>query len=140
MTITEAAKTIRADLKAAGIPARSVSVSSTGGAINVVIKAADVDFSLVERIATRQSQVSRDEDGEILAGGNRFVFVRFDDRVISDVAAGVVLGVDDCFVINGRQAFPLFDRDQRVGFHLDGWKGMGRLTSVRDVVWAAMTE
>ena len=78
---------IRAELKAAGIPARAVSVRvSDAGyetAVRVKIKDINVDRDVVERIAKQYREVDRDErSGEILAGGNTFVFVDYDYDVL----------------------------------------------------------
>lgn len=80
---------IRADIKAAGIPARAVSVRvSDAGyetAVRVKIKDINVDRAVVERVAKRYSEVDRDErSGEILAGGNTFVFVDYDYDVLKN--------------------------------------------------------
>lgn len=92
MTNKELGAKIRADIKAAGIPARAVSVRvSDAGyetAVRVSIKDINVDRNVVERIAMRYREVDRDErSGEILAGGNTFVFVDYDYDVIRSAAA-----------------------------------------------------
>lgn len=78
---------IRADLKAAGIPARAVSVRVTDAgystAVNVKIKDISVDKAVVEKIAMRHRDVSYDErSGEILEGGNTYVWVDYDYDVM----------------------------------------------------------
>lgn len=74
---------IRADLKAAGIPARAVSVrvSDAGYSTSVSVKIKDisVDRAVVEKIANRHEDISYDErSGEILSGGNTYVWVDYD--------------------------------------------------------------
>ena len=78
---------IRADLKAAGIPARAVSVRvSDAGystSVRVNIKDISIDRDVVEKIAYRHKDISYDErSGEILSGGNTYVFVEYDYDMI----------------------------------------------------------
>lgn len=80
---------IRADLKAAGIPARAVSVRVKDAgyetAVRVTVKDISVDKAVVEKIAMRHRDVSYDERSyEILAGGNTFVFVDYDYDVLKN--------------------------------------------------------
>lgn len=87
MSNKELGAKIRAELKAEGIPARAVSVRvSDAGyetAVRVKIKDIGVDRAVVERIANRYREVDRDErSGEVLAGGNTFVFVDYDYDVL----------------------------------------------------------
>ena len=83
MTNKELGAKIRADLKAAGIPARAVSVRvSDAGystSVRVNIKDISIDRAVVEKIAYRHRDVSYDErSGEILSGGNTYVWVDYD--------------------------------------------------------------
>lgn len=82
---------IRAALKAKGITSKDVSVRtdnySMGSSINIKIKNPNVSKTLVESIANEHESVRRCEySGEILSGGNRYVFVEY-DRVALDAFA-----------------------------------------------------
>jgi hypothetical protein len=76
-----AAAAIRAAYKALGWTARDVSVRTRsyaggGSSIHVTVKSPDVDLRKAWQIAQGQERVRYDEhSGEILSGGNRFVFV-----------------------------------------------------------------
>lgn len=90
MFATEKAKEIRKSLKAQGITAQMVSVTTRDAGyeerIDVKIKCADVDIRKVEEIAHQYQEIDRDErTGEILAGGNTFVFVRYTDDAFDSV-------------------------------------------------------
>lgn len=80
------AKTIRNDLKKAGykVPAQVTVKQRRGGystALDVVIKDLHVDFNDVSDIAQKYEEISRDvRSGEILSGGNTFIFVKYDYR------------------------------------------------------------
>ena len=71
------AKTIRANLKAAGYNQKRVSVRSNsysmGSSVRVEVKDPTADFKLIERIAKGEESYSRCEaSGEILSGALSF--------------------------------------------------------------------
>lgn len=81
MTSTEKAKAIRAALKEAGFNQKQISVKKQFGvysvAFNVTIRDANIDKSTIENIVNKFKSIDRDEiTGEILAGGNDYVFVK----------------------------------------------------------------
>ena len=90
-TTTDHAATIRAALKKAGYSGRDVSVRadyySMGSAIRIRIKNARVPVSLVKLIAEPAEDISRDQWGEILAGGNRYVDIGYDSEAREALAA-----------------------------------------------------
>ena len=82
VSVTEAAKKIRAELKAIGINSRKVSVRSDsfsmGSSINVEIKDPAIKLAVVEEIANKAQRIDRCEySGEILGGCNRYAHVRY---------------------------------------------------------------
>ena len=84
----EHAAIIRGKLKAAGITSRRVSVRITpGGSIRATIKDLRVRKAVVLDACAGHEHIDRDQGGEILSGGNRFVFVDYDDEVVRDAAA-----------------------------------------------------
>lgn len=92
MSTTDTAKQIRSDLKSQlGLNSRQVSVKKTpGGAVRVKILVPTVSIDAVKKIACRYERVSHCEaTGEILSGGNTFVFVLYAEEVIKHVAAVV---------------------------------------------------
>jgi len=76
------AKQVRDALKAElGLNSRAVSVRRSGCSIRVTIKRADVKRAPVEEIAERAKSIRYCEaSGEILQGGNTFVFVDYSDE------------------------------------------------------------
>lgn len=72
-TNTPAAR-IRNNLKAAGIPAKAVSVRTRStGSVDVVVNSLDVDYRKVKEIAQSEESIRRCEyTGEILSGGNTY--------------------------------------------------------------------
>lgn len=80
---------IRADLKSElGLTARQVSVrTSRGSAVNIEIKDPTADFAQIEAIASRQEVIHRDGFGEILGGGNTFVFVHWSTEARTERAS-----------------------------------------------------
>ncbi len=88
MTTTQKAATIRNELKTFGINSRMVSVSVPHyGSIRVVIRVATVALSLVEAVANKHESIDRDQFGEILSGGNTFVWVSYSDEARDALAA-----------------------------------------------------
>ncbi len=94
----ETSKQIRANLKAAGLGARDVSVRnhsySMGSSVRVQIRRAEVSLDLVSRIAMQSEQVSRDGSGEILSGGNTFVHVGYEPGALDAHTARAQAALD----------------------------------------------
>ena len=87
----EDAAKIRAAHKAQGITSRQVSVKSEsfsmGSSIDITIKAPGISKSRVEEIANNYERIRRDDaTGEILSGGNRYVAVNFDWKLLNETA------------------------------------------------------
>ena len=98
------AKRIRTELKAQGISTKQVSVRthnySMGSSLNIRIKDPKVLKSLVEKIANESERVSRCEvSGEILSGGNRFVFVDYASEAIETVALELVARLENVLAV-----------------------------------------
>ena len=91
--VAVAAKRIRDALKAKGWGRRHVSVRaksySMGSSISVTILDVSVPRAEVETVANGEEHVDRDEQGEILSGGNRFVFVDYDRAALEPLVSRV---------------------------------------------------
>lgn len=91
MTTAQTSSLLRAKLKAAGIPARAVSVRSEdysmGASINVTIKSAAVSLAQVTEIAESFQSIRRDSRGEVLNGGNLYVHVKQSAEVRAELRA-----------------------------------------------------
>nr|DAV45700.1 MAG TPA: Large polyvalent protein associated domain 29 [Caudoviricetes sp.] len=85
MTDKERLAAIRKELKEHGYNNRRVSVRFSGySAIYVTIKELAINKKEIENIAMKYESYSRDErTGEILSGGNTFVFVDYDYRLVA---------------------------------------------------------
>lgn len=82
MTDDERLAAIRKELKEHGYNNRRVGVRFDGYAIWVNIKELAIDKKEIESIAMKYENYDRDErTGEILQGGNTFVFVDYDYRL-----------------------------------------------------------
>ncbi len=80
MAVNPVADKMRQDLKAKGykVPAQ-ISVTSERGAYRITIKDLKIDDEEVKKIVKKHESYDRDvKTGEILAGGNTFVFVDYD--------------------------------------------------------------
>lgn len=94
-TTAQDAKAIRTSIKKdLGFGPKDVSVRSSnysmGSSIRVSVKSADAALKLaeIEAIANPKESVRRcGYSGDILSGGNRFVFVNIDSQAARDVAA-----------------------------------------------------
>ena len=73
------ANILRTELKAAGYNNRKVGVQTgTTGSLTVTIKDASISRSAIEAMAEKHEHYERDNaTGEILGGGNTFVFVQY---------------------------------------------------------------
>lgn len=84
MTDQERLAAIRQELKEHGYSNRRVGVSYDGYAIRLTIKELAIEMKEIENIAMKYENYSRDErTGEILSGGNTFVFVDYDYRLVA---------------------------------------------------------
>ena len=79
---------IKNEIKSAtGCKARDISVRTSSSSIRVEIKSPFINIKDVEEVVNKYESISRDEyTGEILCGGNTFVFVSYSDDVFSEVA------------------------------------------------------
>lgn len=71
------------------ITARQVSVKSESCSVRITIKDPTVKLADVEAIARPQEDISRDGRGDILQGGNTFVFVKYSDEALAPTAAPI---------------------------------------------------
>lgn len=84
-------KGIKQELKDNGIDTKNISVRERSGgysnAYYITIKDPSIDKDKVEKIAKRQESYERDmRTGEILEGGNTYVFVNYDDAAFDEVS------------------------------------------------------
>lgn len=91
-SVAETAKSIRTALKAAGMSNRQVSVKSSrysmGSSVTVEILDLSVNMALVKKIAMAHETCRRCEvTGDILSGGNRFIFVNVDSAALEALVA-----------------------------------------------------
>lgn len=95
VSIAEDAARVRALYKKRGWGRNEISVRaqsySMGSSLHVRIKSPSVDFAEAERIARSAESIDRDQFGEILSGGNRFVEIGY-TRECEQIIARRVLG------------------------------------------------
>lgn len=79
---------IKNEIKAAtGCKARDISVRTSSYSITVKIKNPFINIKDVEKVVNKYESISYDEySGEILCGGNTFVFVSYDDGCFDEAA------------------------------------------------------
>jgi hypothetical protein len=87
----ELSKAIQNDLKAAGVPraAYSIRVQDCGYSVSVRINIKDLSVlpAEVKRIALHYQEYERDVSGEILQGGNTYIFVDYDWKTLNNASA-----------------------------------------------------
>jgi hypothetical protein len=92
-TTKDHAAEIRAQLKAAGIKPRLVSVRcefySLGSSIAVKVRSPYVSISKVKEIVAGHARIDRDEHGEILNGGNRYCDAEYDREIVYPYADAI---------------------------------------------------
>ena len=78
------AQKIRAELKGLGITNKQVSVRTSNGSVRVVILDLNINKqALTDKIRKYESYEVCERSGEILQGGNTFVFVDYDYTILS---------------------------------------------------------
>jgi len=87
LSITEKAKIVRKSLKEIGITSKQVSVKSSycgySDKLSINIKDLSISKQTIEGIAKKFEEYERDErSGEILEGGNTYVFIDFDYQTL----------------------------------------------------------
>lgn len=81
MTTAETTQAVRNALKSNGYNNRKVSVTNDG-AIWVTVKDLDINIDDIEKLVKKYEHYYTDEiTGEILQGGNTFIFVQYDYRL-----------------------------------------------------------
>lgn len=84
------AQKARQALKKAGYTTKDVSVTNSNGNVNVVCKSikACADIEKIEAIAKNQESIGRCEiTGEVLCGGNTFVFVEMKYKFVKEIVS-----------------------------------------------------
>lgn len=87
---------IKKDLKKKGYTSRQVSVTKRRGGFNVAIRLLikdmlNVDLDFIDSIVKKYESFDRDErTGEILSGGNTFIFVEYDYSSINKDYADIM--------------------------------------------------
>lgn len=136
----EISKAIQEKLKAAGVPrsAYSISVRSCGYSDSVKIEIKDMTVRIddVKRVAFQYQSIGRDErTGEILEGGNTYVFIQYSFDALQAAHEKYLALAEEIFChgyaevmthANGNTLLYL-DADQGAGFlYLKGNNGMDR--------------
>lgn len=87
---------IKKDLKKKGYTSRQVSVTKRRGgfssAINILVKdMLNVDLGYIQDIVKKYQNIDKDErTGEILSGGNTYIFVEYDYSTLNKEYSGVM--------------------------------------------------
>lgn len=152
LTCAERTAKIRAALKSElGASARDISVRISGGSIRVDIRSCNFRKSDVERIAYQFQSIDRCKTtGEILSGGNTFVFVQYTDEATGTLRAllqsqvdadpsgwttfcmdahVVVIGSSNgqwCTMVNGSQGNHCFDASGAVRLAVEAYLDLPR--------------
>ncbi len=130
MTTTEHAAQIRQTLKARyGWTSRDVSVRadyySMGSAIRIRVKNPAVSIKAVEAIAEPSESIDRDQWGEILNGGNRYVTVSYDSDTREAIGRPYLSAVEVALVelkaASDNSLIPVEGTPYMVGKAYGGW-------------------
>lgn len=109
---------IIAELKQAGIPKKSYMIKTSSDSINIMIADPYVPKTDVESVVNKYENIHYDEySGEILLGGNTYVFVRYASDAFDDLAKE--------FMVDAKDAYDFFQDNPRTdkSFIIDTDKG-----------------
>lgn len=81
----ELAKNLRSELKELGYNRNMVSVTSDYDSIHVTVKSIDVNFKKVAELANNYEKIRTDHTGDILQGGNIFVFIEYAESLMESL-------------------------------------------------------
>ena len=134
---------IRNQLKTLGYGARDVSVRSDHSSIDVTIRRNGLNVKAIRDIANSAEKIDRCAySGEILSGGNTYVFIRFSDDVRDSMTTLVKKLADDAglqtkgwarFTV-GEYEYEIYSDDRRVNAVLCGSNGIG--TNLGGMMWS----
>lgn len=134
-TTLRPADRLRSLLRAAGISSRAATVrEKSTGSLYVTVRDASVSMSVVRRCAGQVERVDRcSTTGEILEGGNRFVFVDWSDEIDraarEAVTAEVLATTPDEYGARAVRGFDFIVGEERGHTKLTVWRGPTQVTS-----------
>ena len=134
---------IRSQLKTLGYTSRDVSVRSDHNSLDITIRRNGLKVKAIRDIANGAEKIDRcDFSGEILSGGNTYVFIRFSDDVRDSMTTLVKKLADDAglqtkgwarFTV-GEYEYEIYSDDRRVNAVLCGSNGIG--TNLGGMMWS----
>lgn len=134
---------IRSQLKTLGYGARDVSVRSDHNSIDITIRRNGLKVKAIRNIANSAEKIDRCAySGEILSGGNTYVFIRFSDDVTDAMTKLVKKLADDAglqskgwarFTV-GEHEYEISSESQRVNAVLCGSNGIG--SNLGGMLWS----
>lgn len=134
-TCTEDAAAVSAALKAKGLGRKHVSVRSDqysmGSSLRIRVLDPAVRIADVRAIAETKERIDRDQFGEILSGGNRFVFVEYDYTVEKVLAASWLSRVEAAIAqVSGNSIVPVQDTPYGVAVNAYGAHSLWDISGV----------
>ena len=134
---------IRSQLKTLGYSAHDVSVRSDHNSLDITIRRNGLNVKAIKAVANSYENVSRCEiSGEILSGGNTYVFIRFSDEVTDAMTQLVKRLADDAglqtkgwarFTV-GEHEYEISSDDRRVRAVLCSSNGIG--SNLGGMLWS----
>ena len=134
---------IRSQLKTLGYTSRDVSVRSDHNSLDITIRRNGLKVKAIRDIANSAEKIDRCESsGEILSGGNTYVFIRFSDDVRDSMTQLVKKLADDAglqtkgwarFTV-GEYEYEISSDDRRVRAVLCGSDGIG--SNLGGMLWS----
>lgn len=133
---------IRKQLKTLGYSARDVSVRSDHNSLDITIRRNGLNVKAIKAIANSAEKIDRCEaSGEILSGGNTYVFIRFSDEVTSAMTqlvkkladAGLQTKGWARFTV-GEYKYEISSEDRRANAVLCGSNGIG--SNLGGMLWS----
>lgn len=139
MYAKEIAKKIREDIKKLGYTAKQISVRTDGAgysdAIRIKIKDVAIKAKAIEEIADKYESIRYDEyTGEILEGGNLYIFVEYDWETVDKAYKPYLEKATEIFETTGEKTVLAFEKNGKQLWYYGGCYGRnGQCFEAEDV-------
>lgn len=126
--VTSVVNEIRKELKAMGYTSRQVSVRTKGAgysdSIRITIKDVSIREKEIQAIADKYESIRYDEySGEILSGGNLYIFVEYDHYAVENACKPYLEKATEIFDTTGDKTVFVMEKNGKELYYYGGYNG-----------------